>query len=74
MNEEEKSKTIKSIKEIEDKINNYEISSSIELIKKVRLDHLGKEQIAYVFNNVPLDMETDEMINNTLKVEAVRLT
>lgn len=74
MNEEEKIKIIKSIKDIEDKISNYERLSAIELIKKVRFDHPGKEQIAYVLNNVPLDMGTDEMIINTLKAEEVRLT
>lgn len=74
MNEEEKIKIIKSIKDIEDKIINYERLGAIELIKKVRFDHPGKEQIAYVLNNVPLDMGTDEMIINTLKAEEVRLT
>lgn len=74
MKEEEKSKIIKSIKEIEDRIRNYERLSAIELIKKVRLEHPGKEQIAYVTNNIPLDMGTDEMIINTLKAEEVRLT
>lgn len=73
MKEKEKIKIIKSIKELEDKINNYERLSSIELIKKVRFEHPGKEQVAYVTNNIPLDMGTDEMIINTLKAERARL-
>ena len=73
MNEEEKAKISKSIKEINDKINNYERESAIELIRKVRFEHPGKEQVAYVLNNVPLEEGTDEMIINTLKAEAYRL-
>ncbi len=74
MNEEEKAKIYKSLKEINDKIINYERKSAIELIRKVRFEHPGKEQIAYVFNNTSLDEGNDEMIINTLKAEAYRLT
>lgn len=73
VDEIEKVKIVKSIFEIDDKINNYERNSAIELIKKVRKDHKGKEQVAYVLNNVPLELGTDEMIINTLKSEKVRL-
>ena len=59
---------------INDKIINYERKSAIELIRKVRFEHPGKEQIAYVFNNTSLDEGNDEMIINTLKAEAYRLT
>lgn len=71
---EEKLKIFKSIKEITEKINIYERKSAIELIRKVRFEHPGKEQAAYVLNNVPLESGTDEMIINTLKAEAYRLT
>ncbi len=71
---EEKLKIFKSIKEITDKINSYERKSAIELIRKVRSEHTGKEQVAYVLNNIPLESGTDEMIINTLKAEAYRLT
>lgn len=71
---EEKLKILKSIKEITDKINSYERKSAIELIRKVRSEHTGKEQVAYVLNNIPLESGTDEMIINTLKTEAYRLT
>lgn len=74
MSEEEKAKVYKSIKEINDKIENFERNSSIELIRKVRFEHPGEEQIAYVLSNVPLESGTDEMIINTLKAEAYRLT
>ena len=74
MSEEEKRKLSKSLKELNDKINNYERESAIELIRKVRFEHPGKEQIAYVLNNVPLESGTDEMIIDTLKAEEYRLT
>lgn len=74
MSEEEKIKLSKSLKELNDKINNYERESAIELIRKVRFEHPGKEQIAYVLNNVPLEAGTDEMIIDTLKAEEYRLT
>lgn len=74
MNEEEKIKISKAIKDIYDKINTYERNSAIELIRKVRLEHPGAEQMAYVLNNIPLEAGTDEMIINTLKAEAYRLT
>jgi len=74
MSEEEKAKIYKSIKEIYDKIENFERNSAIELIRKVRSEHPGKEQVAYVLNNVPLESGTNEMIINTLKAEAYRLT
>ncbi len=74
MSEEEKAKIYKSIKEIYDKIENFERNSAIELIRKVRSEHPGKEQVSYVLNNVPLESGTNEMIINTLKAEAYRLT
>ena len=74
MSEEEKIKLSKSLKKLNDKINNYERESAIELIRKVRFEHPGKEQIAYVLNNVPLEAGTDEMIIDTLKAEEYRLT
>ena len=74
MNEVEKIKIFKSIQEINDKIKKYDRSSAIKIIKKVRSEHPGKEQIAYVVNNVPLEAGTDEMIVNTLKAEAFRLS
>ena len=74
MNQDEKLKLLKSIEEIQNKIINYERNSAIELIKKVRMDHRGKEQIAYVLNNIPLEMGTDEMIIKTLQAEEIRLT
>lgn len=73
VDEIEKAKIVKSIFEINENINNYERNSAIELIKKVRRDHKGKEQVAYVLNNVPLELSTDEMIINTLKAEKLRL-
>lgn len=54
MEEIEKMKLTKSIVEIQNKIINYDRNSAIELIKRVREDHKGKEQIAYVLNNIPL--------------------
>lgn len=74
MEEIEKMKLAKSIVEIQNKIINYDRNSSIELIKKVREDHKGKEQIAYVLNSIPLEMGTDEMIIKTLQAEEIRLT
>lgn len=73
MNEDEKLKLSKSIGEIQNKIMNYERNSAIELIKRVRIEHRGKEQIAYVLNNTPLEMGTDDMIINTLIAERDRL-
>lgn len=64
----------KSIVEIQNKIINYDRNSAIELIKKVREDHKGKEQIAYVLNSIPLEMGTDEMIIKTLQAGEIRLT
>ena len=69
-----KMKLTKSIVEIQNKIINYDRNSAIELIKRVREDHKGKEQIAYVLNNIPLEMGTDEMIIKTLQAEEIRLT
>ncbi len=74
MEEIEKVKLTKSIVEIQNKIINYDRDSAIELIKKVREDHKGKEQIAYVLNSIPLEMGTDEMIIKTLQAEEIRLT
>lgn len=67
-------KLTKSIVEIQNKIINYDRNSAIELIKKVREDYKGKEQIAYVLNSIPLEMGTDEMIIKTLQAEEIRLT
>ena len=69
MEEIEKMKLTKSIVEIQNKIINYDRNSAIELIKKVREDHKGKEQIAYVLNSIPLEMGTDDMIIKTLQAE-----
>ena len=74
MEEIEKMKLTKSIVEIQNKIINYDRNSAIELIKRVREDQKGKEQIAYVLNNIPLEMGTDEMIIKTLQAEEIRLT
>ena len=74
MEEIEKMKLTKSIVEIQNKIINYDRNSAIELIKRVREDHKGKEHIAYVLNNIPLEMGTDEMIIKTLQAEEIRLT
>lgn len=74
MEEIEKMKLTKSIVEIQNKIINYDRNSAIKLIKKVREDHKGKEQIAYVLNSIPLEMGTDEMIIKTLQAEEIRLT
>ena len=74
MEEIEKIKLTRSIVEIQNKIINYDRNSAIELIKKVREDHKGKEQIAYVLNSIPLEMGTDEMIIKTLQAEEIRLT
>lgn len=74
MEEIEKMKLTKSIVEIQNKIINYDRNSAIELIKRVREDHKGKKQIAYVLNNIPLEMGTDEMIIKTLQAEEIRLT
>ena len=74
MEEIEKMKLTKSIVEIQNKIINYDRNSAIELIKRVREDHKGKEQIAYVLNNIPLEMGTDEMIIKTIQAEKIRLT
>ena len=74
MEEIEKMKLTKSIVEIQNKIINYVRNSAIELIKRVREDHKGKEQIAYVLNSIPLEMGTDEMIIKTLQAEEIRLT
>lgn len=74
MEEIEKMKLTKSIVEIQNKIINYDRNSAIALIKRVREDHKGKEQIAYVLNNIPLEMGTDEMIIKTLQAEEIRLT
>lgn len=65
---------IKSIIELKDKINNYERESAIQLIIKVRSEHPGKEQIAYVMNNIPLNDAQDENIIQTLQAEMCRLT
>ena len=74
MEEIEKMKLTKSIVEIQNKIITYDRNSAIELIKRMREDHKGKEQIAYVLNNIPLEMGTDEMIIKTLQAEEIRLT
>ena len=74
MEEIEKMKLTKSIVEIQNKIINYDRNSAIELIKRVREDHKGKEQIAYVLNSIPLEMGTDEMIIKTLQAGEIRLT
>ena len=74
MEEIQKMKLTRSIVEIQNKIINYDRNSAIELIKKVREDHKGKEQIAYVLNSIPLEMGTDEMIIKTLQAEEIRLT
>lgn len=74
MEEIEKMKLTRSIVEIQNKIINYDRNSAIELIKKVREDHKGKEQIAYVLNSIPVEMGTDEMIIKTLQAEEIRLT
>ena len=74
MEEIEKMKLTKSIVEIQNKIINYDRNSAIELIKRVREDHKGKEKIANVLNNIPLEMGTDEMIIKTLQAEEIRLT
>ena len=74
MEEIEKMKLTRRIVEIQNKIINYDRNSAIELIKKVREDHKGKEQIAYVLNSIPLEMGTDEMIIKTLQAEEIRLT
>ena len=74
MEEIEKMNLTKSIVEIQNKIINYDRNSAIELIKRVREDHKVKEQIAYVLNNIPLEMGTDEMIIKTLQAEEIRLT
>ena len=74
MEEIEKMNLTKSIVEIQNKIINYDRNSAIELIKRVREDHKGKEQIAYVLNSIPLEMGTDEMIIKTLQAEEIRLT
>ena len=74
MEEIEKMKLTKSIVEIQNKIINYDRNSAIELIKKVREDHKGKEQIAYVLNSIPLEMGTNDMIIETLQAEEIRLT
>lgn len=74
MEEIEKMKLTRSIVEIQNKIINYDRNSAIELIKKVREDHKGKEQIVYVLNSIPLEMGTDEMIIKTLQAEEIRLT
>ncbi len=73
MSQNEKLKLLKSIVEIQNKILNYERNSAIELIKKVRIEHRGKEQIAYILNNTPLEIGTDEMIIDTLRAEKSRL-
>ena len=62
-----------SIIKINDMLNNYNREEAIELIKRVRRDHPGKEQIAYVINDTPLEQGTDEMIRNTLIAEKSRL-
>ena len=74
MEEIEKMKLTNSIAEIQNKIKNYDRDSAIKLIKKVREEHKGKEQIVYVLSNVPLEMGTDEMIIKTLQAEEIRLT
>ena len=74
MEEIAKMKLTKSIVEIQNKIINYDRNSAIELIKKVREDHKGKEQIAYVINSIQLEMGTDEMIIKTSQAEEIRLT
>ena len=52
---------------------NYNREDAIRLIKRVRLEHPGKEQIAYVTYNIPLERGTDVEIMNTLKAEETRL-
>ncbi len=69
----EKEKLLKSIAEIQNQIINYNRKDAINLIIKVRKEHLGKEQIAYVTNNIPLERGTDNDIINTLKAEETRL-
>ena len=70
---EEKEKLAKSIIEIQEKIINYNREDAIRLIKRVRLEHPGKEQIAYVTYNIPLESGTDIEIMHTLKAEETRL-
>ena len=73
MDEDEKIKISKAIKEINDKINNFERESAIRLIRKVRFEHPGKEQIAYITFNTPLEKGTDVDILKTLEAEKSRL-
>ena len=63
----------KSIVEIQERIENYDRNEAIRLIKKVRIEHPGMEQVAYVLNNIPLEEGTDIEIINTLRAEGARL-
>lgn len=69
----EKEKILKSIEEIQEKINNYNREDAIKLIKRVRFEHPGKEQIAYVTFNIPLEKGADVDIIRTLEAEKARL-
>lgn len=69
----EKEKLLKSIEEIQERINNYNREDAINLIKRVRFEHPGKEQIAYVTFNISLEKGTDVDIIKTLEAEKARL-
>lgn len=69
----EKQEIQNSIVEIQNQINNYNREDAINLIKKVRIKHPGKEQIAYVTFNIPLEQGTDADIIRTLEAEEARL-
>lgn len=73
MNDYEKIELLKAIEEIQNAIKFYDRQNAIDLIIRIRRDHPGKEQVVYVFNNVPLEQADDKMIIDTLVAEKNRL-
>ena len=70
----EKMSMMKEIDEIDKLIKNYNRDEAINLIIKVRAEHPGKEQLAYVVNTTPLTSATDEQIKGSLSGERLRLS
>ena len=73
MQKNESYELMKSILKLQGKLENYDRKSAIELIKEVRKDHPGIEEIVCQFNGIKLEDGTDKMIIDTLKAEKTRL-
>ena len=73
MQKNESYELMKSILKLQGKLENYDRKSAIELIKEVRKDHPGIEEIVCRSNGIKLEDGTDKMIIDTLEAEKTRL-